>query len=112
MLEITTRIVEPQAEIEILKGGTLWWTLPALFLAATALYVVARAFTDPIYGTLPGVILPLRSPSCDHASHHILKMGSVTRLLSILAGLGPLSLRASLPLFCDHATIPVWTPLK
>ncbi len=61
MVEMTTRIDEPRAEIEELKSSTLWWSLSGLFLAAIALYAVAAAFPDPIYSALPGVVLLLWS---------------------------------------------------
>ncbi len=63
MVEMTTNVDTPWAEIEELKSSTIWWSLSGLFLAAIALYVVAAAFPDPIYGTLPGVILLLLSPA-------------------------------------------------
>ena len=61
MVEITTHVDEPWAEIEELKNSTIWWSLSSLLLAASALYLVAADFPDPLLGALPGVILLLFS---------------------------------------------------
>lgn len=59
MVELTTRVDGLRAEIEEVKGSTLWWSLTGLFLAAITLYGVAAAFPDPLLTALPGVILLL-----------------------------------------------------
>ena len=61
MVDMTSKYDAPRAEIEELKSSTIWWSLSPFFLAAFALYLVAVAFTDPIYGAVPGVILLLLS---------------------------------------------------
>lgn len=61
MVETPTNAAEPWAEIEELKTSTIRWSLSGMFLAASALYVVAAAFPDPLLGALPGVILLLFS---------------------------------------------------
>ena len=61
MVETPTNAAEPWAEIEELKTSTIRWSLSGLLLAASALYVVAAAFPDPLLGALPGVILLLFS---------------------------------------------------
>ena len=61
MVDMTSKYDTPRAEIEELKSSTIWWSLSPFFLAAFALYLVAVAFTDPIYGAVPGVILLLLS---------------------------------------------------
>ncbi len=61
MVDMTSKRDTPRAEIEELKSSTIWWSLSPFFLAAFALYLVAAAFTDPIYGAMPGVILLLLS---------------------------------------------------
>ena len=61
MVDMTNKGDTPRAEIEELKSSTIWWSLSPVFLAAFALYMVAVAFTDPIFGAVPGVILLLLS---------------------------------------------------
>ncbi len=61
MVETPTNAAEPWAEIEELKTSTIRWSLSGLLLAASALYLVAAAFPDPLLGALPGVILLLFS---------------------------------------------------
>ena len=61
MVEMRAHVDEPWAEIEELKNSTVWWSLSGLLLAASALYLVAAGFPDPLLGALPGVILLLTS---------------------------------------------------
>lgn len=61
MVDTPTNAAEPWAEIEELKTSTIRWSLSGLLLAASALYLVAAAFPDPLLGALPGVILLLFS---------------------------------------------------
>ena len=49
MVDMTNKGDTPRAEIEELKSSTIWWSLSPVFLAAFALYMVAVAFTDPIF---------------------------------------------------------------
>ena len=63
MVELTTNLDVPRAEIEELKNNTFWWSVSGLFLAAIALYLFARTFPDPIYGAIPGLLFLLLSPA-------------------------------------------------
>ena len=62
MVEMTTNVDVPRAEIEELKNNTFWWSVSGLFLAAIALYLFARTFPDPMYGAVPGLLFLLLSP--------------------------------------------------
>ena len=63
MVEMTTHVDVPRAEIEELKNNTFWSSVSGLFLAAISLYLFARTFPDPIYGAVPGLLFLLLSPA-------------------------------------------------
>ena len=107
MVDSATEAFDSQAEIEELQISTVWWSLSPLFPAAVVLYLVAADYTDPMYGTLPGLFLLLLSPAVVfllHKSRHLaaavaLVIGSfgATLLLMTWSGLPQAVIFLALP---------------
>ena len=60
---MTTRVDGLQAEIEELKSSALWLSAAPVIPAAFALYLIGARSPDPLYATVPGLILLLLTPA-------------------------------------------------
>ena len=107
MVEMTTEVDIPRAEIEELRSSTLWWSLFPLLPAAIVLYAVGTTFPDPMYVSVSGLLLLLLSPAIAllvHKSHYLsaaitLVIGGfvVTLLLMTWSGLAEAAIFLALP---------------
>ncbi len=107
MVDSATETFDSRAEIEELQISTVWWSLSPLFPAAVVLYLIAAAYPDPMYSTLPGLFLLLLSPAVVfllHKSRHLaasvtLVIGSfgVTLLLMSWSGMTEAVIFLALP---------------